>query len=93
MLRTLVRDKGTLVAEAGDWIGGMQKSLDPVNVRVRRPVSDWNGQTVLAILRAIGKASGIRGNWQNCAIRTAARAKPRSPNNSPDTGARIIYSV
>jgi len=29
MLRTLVRDKGTLVAEAGDWIRRMQKSLDP----------------------------------------------------------------
>ena len=26
MLRTLVRDKGTLVAEAGDWIRRMQKS-------------------------------------------------------------------
>ena len=25
----LVRDKGTLVAEAGDWIRRMQKSLDP----------------------------------------------------------------
>jgi transposase len=28
MLRTLVRDKGNLVAEAGDWLRRMQKSLD-----------------------------------------------------------------
>src|ERR1019366_8393291 len=34
MLRTLVRDKGTLVAERADWIRRMQKSLDQMNVRV-----------------------------------------------------------
>jgi transposase len=34
MLRTLVRDKGTLVAEASDWLRRMQKSLDQMNVRV-----------------------------------------------------------
>jgi transposase len=32
MLRTLVRDKGNLVAEAGDWVRRMQKSLDQMNV-------------------------------------------------------------
>jgi transposase len=55
MLRTLVRDRATLVAEAGDWIRRMQKSLDQMNVRVHRAVSDLNGQTGLAILRAIVK--------------------------------------
>jgi transposase len=40
MLRTLVRDKGTLVAERADWIRRMQKSLDQMNVRVHRAVSD-----------------------------------------------------
>jgi transposase len=34
MLRTLVRDRGNLVAEAGDWLRRMQKSLDQMNVRV-----------------------------------------------------------
>jgi hypothetical protein len=34
MLRTLVRDKNTLVAEASDWLRRMQKSLDQMNVRV-----------------------------------------------------------
>jgi len=38
MLRTLVRDKGNLVAEAGDWLRSMQKSLDQMNVRVHRAV-------------------------------------------------------
>jgi len=53
MLRTLVRDKGTLVAEAGDWLRRMQKSLDQMNVRVHRAVSDIDGVTGMAIIRAI----------------------------------------
>lgn len=53
MLRTLVRDKGNLVAEAGDWVRRMQKSLDQMNVRVHRAVSDLDGVTGLAMLRAI----------------------------------------
>src|SRR6516162_6568346 len=39
MLRTLVRDKANLVAEAGDWVRRMQKSLDQMKVRVHRAVS------------------------------------------------------
>jgi transposase len=34
ILRTLVRDKTTLTAEASDWLRRMQKSLDQMNVRV-----------------------------------------------------------
>ena len=52
-LRTLVRDKATLVAELGDWIRRMQKSLDQMNVRVHRAVSDVDGVTGMAIMRAI----------------------------------------
>jgi transposase len=53
MLRTMVRDKGNLVAEMGDWLRRMQKSLDQMNVRVHRAVSDIDGVTGLAIMRAI----------------------------------------
>jgi len=53
MLRTLVRDKATLVAESGDWLRRMQKSLDQMNVRVHRAVSDIDGATGMAIVRAI----------------------------------------
>lgn len=53
MLRTLVRDKGNLVAESGDWVRRMQKSVDQMNVRVHRAVSDMDGVTGMAILRAI----------------------------------------
>jgi transposase len=53
MLRTLVRDKATLVADSGDWVRRMQKSLDQMNVRVHRAVSDIDGVTGMAILRAI----------------------------------------
>ena len=53
MVRTLVRDKGTLVSERGDWVRRMQKSLDQMNVRVHRAVSDMEGKTGMAITRAI----------------------------------------
>ena len=53
MLRTLVRDKANLVAESGDWVRRMQKSLDQMNVRVHRAVSDIDGVTGMAILQAI----------------------------------------
>ena len=53
MLRTLARDKANLVAESGDWLRRMQKSLDQMNVRVHRAVSHLDGATGMAILRAI----------------------------------------
>jgi len=53
LLRTLVRDKATLVAERSDWLRRMQKSLDQMNVRVHRAVSNLDGATGMAILRAI----------------------------------------
>jgi transposase len=53
MLRTLVRDKANLVAESGDWVRRMQKSLDQMNVRIHRAVSDLDGVTGLAMVRAI----------------------------------------
>lgn len=55
MLRTLVRDRANLVAESGDWLRRMQKSLDQMNVRVHRAVSDLDGVTGMAILRAIAE--------------------------------------
>lgn len=58
MLRTLVRDKANLVSECGDWLRRMQKSLDQMNVRLHRAVSDINGVTGMSILRAI--ANGER---------------------------------
>src|SRR5208283_4595620 len=54
-LRTLVRDKGNLVAERGDWVRRMQKSLDQMNVRVHRAVADLDGVTGMAMIRAIVK--------------------------------------
>jgi transposase len=54
MLRTLVRDKAILVAEAADWLRRMQKIPDQMNVRVHRAVSEIDGVTGMAIIRAIG---------------------------------------
>ena len=53
VLRTLVRDKSNLEAEQADWLRRMQKSLDQMNVRVHRAVSDIQGTTGMAIIRAI----------------------------------------
>lgn len=50
-----MRDKANLVAESGDWVRRMQKSLDQMNVRVHRAVSDLDGVTGMAILRAIAE--------------------------------------
>lgn len=55
MLRTLVRDKGNLAAERADWLRRIQKSLDQMNVRVHRAVSDIDGATGMTIIRAIVK--------------------------------------
>lgn len=53
LLRTLVRDRATLIAERADWLRRMQKALDQMNVRVHRAVADLDGTTGLAIVRAI----------------------------------------
>jgi len=52
-LRMLTRAKATLVSEQADWIRRMQKSMDQMNVRVHQAVSDVNGTTGMAIIRAI----------------------------------------
>jgi transposase len=52
-VRVLTRDKLNLVEERSDWLRRMQKSLDQMNVRVHRAVSDLSGVTGLAIVRAI----------------------------------------
>jgi transposase len=67
LLRTLVGDKANLVAESGDWLRRMQKSLDQMNVRVHRAVSDIDGVTGMAILRAI--AGGERDALQLAKLR------------------------
>ncbi len=41
------------MSERADWMRRMQKSLDQMNVRVHRAVSDLDGTTGMAILRAI----------------------------------------
>ena len=67
LLRTLVRDKGTLVAERADWLRRMQKSLDQMNVRVHRAVADLDGATGMAIVRAI--VAGERDPHRLAALR------------------------
>jgi transposase len=67
MLRTLVRDKAVLIAERSDWVRRMQKTLDQMNVRVHRAVSEVDGATGMAILRAI--VAGERDPHQLATLR------------------------
>lgn len=52
-LRTIVRQKAVLVREQADWVRRMHKCLDQMNVRVHHAVSDIQGATGMAIIRAI----------------------------------------
>jgi transposase len=81
MLRTLVRDKANLVAECGDWLGRMQKSLDQMNVRAHRAVSNIDGVTGMAILRAI--AEGERDSRTLAKLRDTRchKSRRRSPSS------------
>ena len=54
-IRTLIREKASLVADRSVCLHRMQKSLDQMNIRIHHAVSDLDGVTGLAILRAIVK--------------------------------------
>ena len=73
LLRTLLRDKSTLVAERSDWLRRMQKSLDQMNVRVHRAVADLDGVTGMAIVQAI--VDGERDPQRLAALRHPACRK------------------
>src|SRR5215469_17945352 len=84
MLRTLVRDKANLVGESGDWLRRMQKSLDQMNVRVHRAVSDIDGATGKAILRAL--AGGERDAQKLAKFRDARCRKTEQEIAEPWSG-------
>jgi hypothetical protein len=67
LLRTLARDRATLIAERADWLRRLQKALDQMNVRVHRAVADLDGTTGLAIVRAI--VAGERDPHRLAALR------------------------
>ena len=52
-VRTILREKDTLVAMRVQAIQQMQKSLDQMNIRVHHAVSDIDGKTGTAIIKAI----------------------------------------
>jgi transposase len=83
-LRTLVGDKANLVAESGDWLRRMQKSLEQMNVRVHRAVSDIDGVTGMAILRAM--AGGERDALQLAKLRDPGGSKTEQEIAEPLSG-------
>jgi len=66
-IRTLIREKASLVEERSTWIHRMQKSCDQMNIRIHHAVSDMDGVTGLAILHAI--ANGERDPLKLAALR------------------------
>ena len=52
-LRTLLRERNTMIDQRSDWVRRIQKSLDQMNVCVHHAVSDITGVTGMAIIRAI----------------------------------------
>jgi transposase len=52
-LRSLLRERNTMVAQRSDWVRRMQKGLDQMNICVHHAVSDITGTTGMAIIRAI----------------------------------------
>jgi transposase len=104
MLRTLVPDKNTLVAEASDWLRRMQKSLDPMNVRVLTTgagawlrlgpaVSDIDGVTGMAIMRAI--VGGERDARQLARLRHGRchKSEEEITEQLSGIGGKTTYSV
>jgi transposase len=88
-LRSLVRGKAVLVAERSDWLRRMQKCLDQMNVRVHRGVSDVDGVTGMAMLRAIvaGERDPVKlAQFRDprCQKSEATMAKELSGNWRPD---------
>jgi len=52
-LRTLLRERNTMIDQRSDWVRRIQKSLDQMNVCVHHAVSDITGVTGMAMIRAI----------------------------------------
>jgi len=52
-IRTILREKDTMIAMRVQAIQQMQKSLDQMNIRVHHAVSDIDGKTGTAIIKAI----------------------------------------
>ena len=59
MLRSDLRQRGMLVAMASRAVQHRQKALEQMNLKLTQVVSDINGKTGMAILRAILAGPGV----------------------------------
>jgi hypothetical protein len=66
-VRSILREKDTLTVVRTQSIQQMQKSLDQMNIRVHHAVSDIDGKTGTAIIRAI--VEGERSPYKLAALR------------------------
>jgi transposase len=79
--RTLLRHRGTLVAEAATHVQHMQKALVQMNVRLQHVLSDLSGTSGLAIIDALlagerdpGKLAQLRDPHVKASAETIAKA-------------------
>lgn len=75
-LRTIVRNKLVLVRDQADLLRRMQKCLDQMNVRVHHAVTDLNGASGMAMLRAI--VGGERDPHKLVELRAAGCKKSKA---------------
>ena len=61
--RTLWRQRGNLVAEAGSAIQPMQTALIEMNMQLSHVLSDISGVSGMAIIGAILNGDAIPGSW------------------------------
>src|SRR6516162_2397125 len=77
VLRSYLRQRSMLVAMASRAVQHMQKALEQMHLKLTEVVSDMNGKTGMAILRA----------WLATVIGGAHTIRPRSPRRWKGTGA------
>jgi transposase len=79
--RTLLRHRGTLVAQAAAHVQHMQKALVQMNVRLQHVLSDLSGTSGLAIIDAVlagerdpARLAKLRDPWVKASEETVAKA-------------------
>ena len=74
-----MRQRSRLIRSFTAEIQHIQKALQQMNLKLTQVLSDVSGATGLAIIRDIVASKRIPTSWPPIAIRTAARARRRSP--------------
>lgn len=89
-LRTISRQRDTLLQEQARCVQRMQKALTLMNLQLTNTITDITGSTGLAIIRAI---VAIPMNWQSTVTTVFVPAKTTSPKAWKAPGKQSICSA